>query len=64
MPESARPYTTVTYRQCPWQNPGRILSLLPVVYAVWWKRNIYLGMAVHCLGNIAAMLILLAAILG
>ena len=48
----------------PWQNPGRILSLLPVVYVVWWKRNIYLGMAVHCLGNIVAMLILLAAILG
>ncbi|MGE5508389.1 MAG: lysostaphin resistance A-like protein [Chitinophagales bacterium] len=27
----------------PWQNPGRILALIPLVYAVWWKRNINIG---------------------
>ena len=36
----------------PWQNPARILALLPVVYAVWWKKNIYIGIIVHCAANI------------
>jgi uncharacterized protein len=47
----------------PWQLLGRILALLPMVYAVWWRRNIYIGMAVHCLGNTVTMLALLPAIL-
>ncbi len=48
----------------PWQNPGRILGLLPMVYAVQWKRNIYIGIAVHVLGNVVAMLALLPLVLG
>ncbi len=48
----------------PWQNPGRILGLLPMVYAVWWKRNVYIGIAVHCLGNLVAMLALLPLVVG
>ncbi len=48
----------------PWQNVGRIIGLLPMVYATWWKRNIYVSMAVHVLGNVSAMLLLLAALLG
>ena len=48
----------------PWQNPGRIVGLLPMVYAVWWRRNIYIGIAVHCLGNLAAMLALLPLVAG
>jgi hypothetical protein len=40
----------------PWQLVGRILVLLPMVYAVWWRRNIYIGMVVHCLGNTVTML--------
>lgn len=48
----------------PWANVGRIVALLPMVYATWWKRNIYLGMAVHVLWNIGAMLLLLAVLLG
>ena len=31
-----------------WQNPSRIIAFLPMVYAVWWKKNIYLGVIVHC----------------
>jgi hypothetical protein len=31
-----------------WQNPSRIIAFLPMVYAVWWKKNIYLGIIVHC----------------
>jgi membrane protease YdiL (CAAX protease family) len=48
----------------PWNNVGRIVALLPMVYATWWKRNIYLGMAVHVLWNIGGMLLLLATFLG
>ena len=32
----------------PWQNVTRIIALLPLVYVVWWKRNIYIGMVTHC----------------
>jgi uncharacterized protein len=47
----------------PWANVGRIVALLPMVYAAWWKRNIYLSMAVHVMWNIGAMLLLLATLL-
>jgi CAAX protease family protein len=43
----------------PWQNLGRIVGLLPMVYAVWWKRSIYVSIAVHVLGNVSAMVLLL-----
>lgn len=32
----------------PWKSPGMIVALLPMVYAVWWKRNLKLGIIVHC----------------
>lgn len=32
----------------PWQLVARILGFGPTVYAVRWKRNVYLGMVVHC----------------
>jgi membrane protease YdiL (CAAX protease family) len=48
----------------PWANIGRIVALLPMVYATWWKRNIYLGIAVHVLWNIGGMLLLLAIFVG
>jgi CAAX protease family protein len=48
----------------PWANVGRIVALLPMVYTVWWKRNIYVGVVVHVLGNISTMLLLLPVLLG
>ena len=48
----------------PWANVGRIVALLPMVYTAWWKRNIYLSMAVHVLWNLGAMMLLLAVLLG
>jgi membrane protease YdiL (CAAX protease family) len=36
----------------PWQNPLRIIALTPVFYTVWWRKNIYLGIIVHCLMNL------------
>jgi hypothetical protein len=37
----------------PWQNLTRIIALVPMVNSVWWKKNIYLRMVVHCAGNLA-----------
>jgi len=48
----------------PWQNPLRILALTPVFYVVWLRKNIYVGIIVHCLMNLAGSSMLLAAILG
>lgn len=48
----------------PWQNVGRIIGLLPMVYATWWKRSIYVSMAVHVLGNVSAMVLMLPVLFG
>jgi membrane protease YdiL (CAAX protease family) len=48
----------------PWQNPTRILGVLPMVYVVWWKKNIYLGIFTHCLMNIIATISMIIYVLG
>ena len=48
----------------PWQIGARILGLGPTVYAVQWKRNIYLGMVVHCSLNTIGVALVAAMILG
>ncbi len=47
----------------PWENPARIITLLPVVYAVQWKRNMYLSIMVHCLLNTIGSIGLLVLVL-
>jgi len=47
----------------PWQNPLRIMALLPVFYTVWWRKNLYLGIIVHCLMNLTGSFMLLMTIL-
>ncbi len=47
----------------PWLNPGRIIGLSPMAYAVWWKKNIYLSIWVHCLVNTATMVAMVVFIL-
>jgi len=47
----------------PWENAARIITLLPLVYAVQWKRNIYLGITVHCLLNTIGSIGLLVFVL-
>jgi len=46
------------------QNVGRIVGLLPMVYAAWWKRNIYVSIGAHLLGTVSVMLVLLPVFLG
>jgi membrane protease YdiL (CAAX protease family) len=48
----------------PWQVIGRILALGPTVFAVRWKQNIYLGMVIHCTGNILGILLVANLVLG
>jgi membrane protease YdiL (CAAX protease family) len=48
----------------PWQVPGLILSLFPAAFVVWWKRNIYLGMVVHVIGNVLGSILTIMTILG
>jgi len=47
----------------PWQIPLRILAFTPLFYAVWWERNVYLAMVVHCTANLAGMSMMLISIL-
>ena len=47
----------------PWQLVARILGIVPMVYAVRWKRNVYLGMAVHCSLNTLAVVLTASAVL-
>lgn len=35
----------------PWQNLTRIAALIPMLYIVGWKKNIYVSMLAHCLKN-------------
>jgi uncharacterized protein len=48
----------------PWQVLGRILGLAPTFCAVRWKENIYLGMVVHCTGNILGIILVGSLVLG
>ncbi len=48
----------------PWQNVTRILALIPMVYAVSWKRNIYLSMVTHCAVNTIGMIGMLPLLAG
>jgi hypothetical protein len=47
----------------PWQNPGRIIALLPWVYTVWRTRSIYLSIIVHVAVNNIFLLLTLAVFL-
>jgi hypothetical protein len=48
----------------PWQNVGRIVGLLPMVYTAWWKRSIYVSIGAHVLGNVSTMVLMLPVLLG
>ena len=48
----------------PWQNVGRIIGFLPIVYAAWWKRSIYVSMGAHVLGNVSTMLLMFPVFFG
>ncbi|MHA2248347.1 MAG: CPBP family intramembrane glutamic endopeptidase [Candidatus Hodarchaeales archaeon] len=46
----------------PWENPIRILALLPIVYLVWYKRDIRFLLIIHLLANaVGGVYVLLVA---
>jgi len=47
----------------PWMFFSRLILLLPMVYIVYWKRNIYIGMVAHCLLNLIGTAVLFAQLL-
>jgi CubicO group peptidase (beta-lactamase class C family)/membrane protease YdiL (CAAX protease family) len=47
----------------PLLNPGRVIALLPLVYLVWRKRNIYLGILVHLILNLVSVIVPVTAML-
>lgn len=47
----------------PWQNPARLMVLIPFTYIVRWNKNIYWGMIVHASLNTIAMILLFGPIL-
>ena len=47
----------------PWQNPARLMILIPFTYIVQKNKNIYWGMIVHVSLNTIAMIALLVTIL-
>ncbi len=48
----------------PWMFFSRVVLLVPIVYVVWWRRNIYIGMIAHCLLNLIGTAVLFAQLLG
>jgi uncharacterized protein len=48
----------------PWQLLSRIAGVTPFAYAVWWKRNVGLGIAVHVLLNAIGTASVIALVLG
>ena len=47
----------------PWKNISRIISLIPCVYWVWVKKDIRIGIIIHCLGNGIGWIILIINVL-
>ena len=48
----------------PWQLVARILGVGPMVYAVRWKRNVHLGMVVHCTLNAIGVVLVAGLVFG
>ena len=46
----------------PWDNPTRIIALIPLVYIVWRKRDIRFGIWVHILLNTSSGILMLSQI--
>lgn len=47
----------------PWEIVTRIVAVLPYAYVVWYKKNIRIGIFVHCLGNLLGLIATIAALL-
>ena len=48
----------------PWENITRIVALTPMVYGVWYNKNIRIGIIVHMALNIGSMVMMAIVVLG
>lgn len=48
----------------PWENITRIVALTPMVYGVWYKKNIRIGIIVHMALNVGSMIMMAIAVFG
>lgn len=46
----------------PWENITRIIACFPFIYCVYKKKNIFIGMVVHCSLNMASVIMTIMAI--
>ncbi|HWP80159.1 MAG TPA: CPBP family intramembrane glutamic endopeptidase [Candidatus Acidoferrum sp.] len=47
----------------PWEFFTRVAAVLPYAYAVWYKKDLRLGILAHCLGNVLGLIGTAAALL-
>jgi membrane protease YdiL (CAAX protease family) len=47
----------------PWENPIRIVALLPLIYVAWRKRDIRFTILPHVLSNLVGGIIVIVAVL-
>jgi membrane protease YdiL (CAAX protease family) len=43
----------------PWENPIRIIALLPVIYLVWYKKDIRFAILTHVIANFLGGIVIL-----
>jgi membrane protease YdiL (CAAX protease family) len=47
----------------PWENITRIIACFPFVYCVYKKKNIFIGMVVHCFLNMSSVIMTIMVVL-
>ena len=53
---------SVNHLFAPWENVTRALAVLPFVYVVWHKKNVYIGVVAHCVVNTLGCVMMLVAV--
>jgi len=54
---------SVNHLFAPWENVTRMLAVLPFVYTVWQKKNVYIGVIAHCAVNTLGCIAMLMPLL-
>lgn len=47
----------------PWENITRIIAMIPYIYVVWYKKNIRIGIVVHCTMNVLSGISMIVAVM-
>ena len=55
---------TITHLGQPWDIPGFIIMFIPLAYIVRWKKNVYLAILGHTLGNLVNIIMIGSMVFG